>query len=288
MRRDPPGAAGTKIIQRASTPQDDRSAPLQLTARKRLTNRFGERAFALIVTIGLEVLLLLALLSLGMLGEEESPPQPISITTFNAVEAGAEAESEAEAEQQQDTPPTPNVEQPAQPPAPLEMVPIPRPLVTPAPIIPPLPEPPEPAEQPVPDDRPRAVIRSDRSYGPENTGGRANGNADTPIVGTAPDGSPLYAARWFREPTRQEMSGYLSTVEPPAWALIACRTAPRWEVVDCVPLEQSSPDSNIMNAVLASTWQYQVRPPRRGNQSLVGSWVRIRISYTRGGTRASY
>lgn len=235
----------------------------------------------------LELLLLAMLLSLGMFSGEEEQPEFVRLTTFDSSaesdEPAAEndvAEAVPETSEPQVTQPDPA---PTAPPV-LEMVPIPRPAVTPRPAPTPQVEVPEPA--PPQDNRPRAVIRSDRNYGPADTGRR--GSSDTEVVGTAPDGSPLYAARWFREPTRQEMSGYLSTVEPPAWALIACKTAPRWEVVDCVPLEQSSPNSNIMNAVLASTWQYQVRPPMRGNQSLVGSWVRIRISYTRGGPRASY
>lgn len=234
----------------------------------------------------LELLLLAMLLSIGMFLGEEKPPEDLRLATFDSSTASEqpaanpEQEDAEEATEAEVTQPSPV---PTAPPV-LEMVPIPRQAVIPVPIPTPQPEVREP--DPPQDNKPRAVIRSDQNYGPPNTGRR--GSSDTEVVGTAPDGSPLYAARWFREPTRDEMSGYLSTVEPPAWALIACKTAPHWEVVDCVPLQQSSPNSNIMNAVLASTWQYQVRPPMRGNESLVGSWVRIRISYTRGGPRASY
>lgn len=241
---------------------------------------------ALAATVLLELLLLAMLLSIGMFLGGEDPREELRLATFDSKATSEEPAADPEQEEAvpeaepQVTRPNPV---PTAPPV-LEMVPIPRPSVTPQPVITPQIEVPDPA--PSEDNKPRAVIRADHNYGPPAAGRR--GSSDTEVVGTAPDGSPLYAARWFREPTRDEMSGYLSTVEPPAWALIACKTAPRWEVVDCVPLQQSSPNSNIMNAVLASTWQYQVRPPVRGNQSLVGSWVRIRISYTMGGPRASY
>ena len=80
------------------------------------------------------------------------------------------------------------------------------------------------------------------------------------------------------------MAGYLSTALPGS-ALIACRTAPGWRVEDCVGLSENPTGSNMLRAVLAMAWQFQVRPPRRGNQSLVGSWVRIRITYDRRGQR---
>jgi protein TonB len=109
----------------------------------------------------------------------------------------------------------------------------------------------------------------------------ARAPGDSEVVGRAPDGQPLYAARWFREPTHGELAGYLSTASGPGWALIACRTAPQWRVEDCVGLEEYPQGSQLQRAVLAAAWQFQVRPPRRGGQSLVGSWVRIRIEYTR-------
>ena len=124
------------------------------------------------------------------------------------------------------------------------------------------------------------------TYGPAGSSARNEG--DSQVVGTAPDGSLLYAARWYREPTDAELGAALSTVEPPAWALIACKTAPRWAVTDCVGIEQYPTSSNMMNAVLATAWQFQVRPPRRGNQNLMGAWVRIRISYTQGRRSIGY
>ena len=290
----PQGWRGRKeqIIQPFEASSQDTSSHSQPSSYEKLKRRFGDRTVALTGTILLELLLIAMLLSIGLYEPEEEVEIAPSLTTFDASDASAEPEGEPE-EQAEQSEQQEAVEVEVQPPvtpprpSPLDIVPIPRPAITPPPIEVPPPQIVETPQVAPPDDRPRAVIRSDRNFGPANSGGN-RGKSDTQIVGTAPDGSPLYAARWFREPTRQEMSGYLDTVEPPAWALIACKTAPRWEVVDCVPLDQSSPNSNIMNAVLASTWQYQVRPPVRGTQSLVGSWVRIRISYTRGGPRASY
>ncbi|TIX50620.1 hypothetical protein [Alteraurantiacibacter aquimixticola] len=273
--RDRPDTAGADSI-RSALPSLVR---VTRAWRERLGDRLGERTFALVATIALELLFLAVLLSLGMYRDAPEVQPASRITTFDTSQSPAPAEEDSG-----ETPPDAAQEQP-QPaevrpapvrPTPLDIVPLPRPVLRPIPVQPPIPE---PVDTP-PDDRPRAVIRADRTYGPPDTGGRSR-SGDSEIVGTAPDGEPLYAAQWFRKPTRQEMSGYLSTVEAPAWALIACKTAPRWAVVDCVPIDQYPASSNIMNAVLAAAWQFQVRPPRRGGETLVGSWVRIRISYGR-------
>src|SRR5690606_34540147 len=101
--------------------------------------------------------------------------------------------------------------------------------------------------------------------------------ADSERVGTAPNGEPLYAAAWYREPYPDELAGYLSTANGPGWALIACRTVPDYRVADCVGLDEYPRGSLIQRAVLAAAWQFRVRPARLGGQPLVGSWVRIRI-----------
>ena len=102
---------------------------------------------------------------------------------------------------------------------------------------------------------------------------------DTERVGTAPNGQPLYAAEWYREPADAMMRAYLSTAHGPGWGLIACRTASEYRVEDCVGLDEYPAGSQIMRSVLAMAWEFRVRPPRRGGQVLVGAWVRIRISY---------
>ena len=102
---------------------------------------------------------------------------------------------------------------------------------------------------------------------------------DTERVGTAPNGEPLYAAEWYREPRDDMMRDYLSTARGPGWGLIACRTAPDYRVEDCVPLSEYPEGSQINRAVLAMAWEFRVRPPRRGGQPMVGAWVRIRIDY---------
>ena len=98
-------------------------------------------------------------------------------------------------------------------------------------------------------------------------------------MGAAPNGEPLYAASWYREPSDDELRGYLSTASGPGWGLIACRTAPDYRVEDCVGLDEYPYGSQINRAVLAAAWQFRVRPPRRSGRLLVGSWVRIRIDY---------
>ncbi|WP_310496688.1 hypothetical protein [Sandarakinorhabdus sp.] len=106
---------------------------------------------------------------------------------------------------------------------------------------------------------------------------------DTPgEPGAAPDGSTLYAAAWQREPTNAELSYYLPRGAPDgAWALIMCKTAPRFKVEDCRFVGESPPGSRLAQGVLNAAWQFRVMPPRVNRKSLVGSWVRIRIDFSR-------
>jgi protein TonB len=124
-------------------------------------------------------------------------------------------------------------------------------------------------------DAPAAPRRS--PMGPADTG---SAYRDSPRVsGSGPHGETLYAASWYREPSDDELSGYLSTATGPGWALIACRTVADFRVDDCVKVDEYPSGSNMARAVLAAAWQFRVRPPRVGGQSKVGEWVRIRIDY---------
>ena len=226
------------------------------------------------LTILIEALLVLLLLTLG---REEQPgveDERPTVITFVAPEASEEApeartsEPERRAEEQSETqrpePEEPRPPQPAEPAA-----------APPAPAILPMrwslppPNPLRNADRPAPPARPL--------YGPPDN--RSAAMRDTERVGTAPNGEPLYAAEWYREPAEAMLRDYLSTARGPGWGLIACRTAPDYRVEDCVALEEYPEGSQINRSVLAAAWEFRVRPPRRGGQPLVGSWVRIRIDY---------
>ncbi len=244
---------------------------------ERFRGELGQRSTGFIVALALEALLLLLLFTLGQSDDRGEELGPV-LTTFDA-----SSSSEQEAEQAAEEP----VEEEPQPAA--ETAPQPR---EPEPQEPeqaqPRPAPSRPALIPVPKDRMDALDISKAPsrepakpapnrpmMGPANT----NSRPDTPRVGTAPNGEPLYAAEWYREPTDQELAGYLSTAQGPGWGLIACKTVPDFRVEDCVALDEYPANSQMARAVLAAAWQFRVRPPRRGGRSLVGEWVRIRIDY---------
>ena len=257
-------------------------SPAAPTRYQQLRERLSTRAGSIVAALVLEALLVLLLFSMGagLVGPDAPQPSLTSISVEDPHEPVEPPEAEA------------------------AIAAATAPDYRPSPLSPPpAPEAESPAESPVQPVPPTAVIplsrddmasadignqqqrrRPDRqgapAYGPAAPGAAAG---DSEVVGTAPDGSPLYGARWYREPTDQELSGYLSTAYP-GWALIACRTAPNWRVEDCVGISEYPAGSNMLRATLAAAWQFQVRPPRRGNRALVGSWVRIRITYdVRGG-----
>ena len=235
--------------------------------RERVRTELGRRATGLAVALALEVLLLLALISLSRSADPPLEPQitEVDLSAQEYVEPEAE-QPEPEPERARESEPTP---QPTEAPTPaLQPAPVP-PARIPIPTAPPAPEPEETPRPP----RPGVVIGP--VQGPPNTGAPSLGDSER--VGTAPNGEPLYAARWYREPG-EEIRGYLSTASP-GWGLIACRTVPNFYVTDCVPLGES-PGSMLNRAMLAASGQFRVRPPRLGGRVLVGSWVRIRIDYT--------
>ena len=229
---------------------------------ERLRTGAGRRPLAMGLTLAIEALLLLMLLSIGAQKLPGTKEKRLTVVDVKATEAPKEAPK-----------PKPERVQRAQ------ERPTPRPPATEAPPPPqPIPPPPPPEPPPPVALNPMRPAPPARPYGPPDPGGSA-ASRDTERVGTAPDGEPLYAAAWYREPSDGELRGYLSTARGPGWGLIACRTAPEYRVEDCVGLDEYPEGSQINRAVLAAAWQFRVRPPRLGGQLLVGSWVRIRIDY---------
>jgi protein TonB len=241
---------------------------------ERIRSQAGRRALGLGLAFLVEALLVLLLLTLGReeppVVEEKPPlvisfiPPSVSEDTPEASRSEPERQAEAQRERPRPEPEEPRPPQPAEPP-----------VAPAAPAILPMrwslapPNPMRNNERPAPSARPL--------YGPPDT--RTAAMRDTERVGRAPNGEPLYAAEWYREPAASMLRDYLSTARGPGWGLIACRTVADYRVEDCVALDEYPEGSQINRSVLAAAWEFRVRPPRRGGQLLVGSWVRIRIDY---------
>lgn len=239
-------------------------------------------SLAIALVIEALILLLLLTLGVGIVGEEEEEKV---FTEFAAQDFAAPAEP---------APEPPAEAQPEDSAAPVEVPPVPdqpTPLDLPEPVRPPPPTtsnptpapvpPPPPPAQPAPRASPSiaARINPNRTYGPVDSDPPRT-SMDTERVGTAPNGEPLYAARWYREPTDQELAGYLSTARSAGVALIACKTVAGYYVEDCELLSESPQGAGLGRAVLAAAWQFRVRPARLGGREQFGTWVRIRITYS--------
>jgi protein TonB len=236
--------------------------------RERLRANLGDKVAGAVLALAFEALLLLVLLSLGQMRPEHKDV-PMATVAFDARDYS-------------ETPPEPEPK-PAQPAARATLRPVPeQPVPEVAEVAP---AQPPAAIIPV---SPREMRTFDLSNLPKRQGAPAKpaiGPAYTPAfgdskrVGTAPNGQPMYAAAWYREPTDAELRGYLSTAQGPAWGLITCKTVPDYRVEDCVGLDEYPEGSHMLRAILAAAWQFRVRPPRVNGVSQVGDWVRIRIEY---------
>jgi protein TonB len=233
---------------------------------ERLRTELGRRATGIALALVAELLLLLALLTLNQSVEVPKEPRLVEVD-LTASDYPEPAPEQPEPEQSEPRPADRPAPQPVQTAAPA----VPQPVPPPAAVIP-LPTAPT---APPPVERSPPAAPAGPVYGPPDTRSRAS--TDSVRVGTAPDGSPLYAARWYREPGK-EFFGFLSTASP-GWGLVACRTIPNFYVTDCVPLGETS-GSMLSRSILAGSGVLRVRPAQLGGRSLVGSWVRIRIDYT--------
>ncbi len=238
-------------------------------AERQLSRLRDRRLAGLLGALLAESLLVLVVLSLGM-SHKQPRPRDAALTSMT-VRQEAEKKPQAakpEPARTAKAQPRPQPSRPATIPVP---APVPSPALLPLPkiLLPKfdianLPRPPQAAPAP-----------GKPMMGPPNLAVAG----DSKRVGSAPNGEPMYAAAWYREPSDDELSGFLSTASGPGWALIACRTVADFRVEDCVGLDEYPSGSQIQRAVLAAAWQFRVRPPRRGGVSRVGEWVRIRISY---------
>ena len=238
--------------------------------------RSTQRATGFVLALAAEALLVLAVLSLGWTRDEPKVPER------NLVSVSFEASDRKSEEKAPAAKATPKAES-----APLQAAPPQQVVQSPEQTPPATTNP--PAIIPVARDQMAAfdLSRIPRQAAPAPAPGRgmmgpANYGVpgDSKRVGTAPNGQPMYAAAWYREPYDDELKGYLSTAQGPGWALITCRTVADYRVDSCVGLDESPDGSQIQRAVLAAAWQFRVRPPRVNGVSQVGSWVRIRIDYT--------
>jgi protein TonB len=239
-------------------------------ARERLRENLGRRAVGIAVALAVEALLLWALISLG---EIELPHKivPLALDSFdvrNEVHPAAEHQKKPSDQALARAAPNLQTPQPTQAPKPLAPAP------QPATVVPLLPQA-QSFDLGKIAKAPASPSRAGPMIGPMDT----PHFGDSERVGSAPNGQPMYAARWYREPTDQELRGYLSTAQGPAWGLITCKTVADFRVEDCVGLDEYPEGSRMLPAILAAAWQFRVRPPQVGGVSQVGDWVRIRIDY---------
>jgi protein TonB len=219
------------------------------------------RASGLALALGINLLLLLALLTLGRF-------EQVVQKESSALVVDLLPESHSAASQQRSK----AVERPR---------PKTRPVPKPPPIILPLKPTIQPPDKPLEimpmtkDEMAAADVRN-----LPKAGAGADTAGDSEVVGTGPHGETLYAAEWAREPTDAELSGYLPHNLHDGWGLIACRTVAGNRVEDCVELGQEPAGSHLASAVRQAAWQFRVRPPRKNGRPMVGEWVRIRIDYS--------
>lgn len=109
----------------------------------------------------------------------------------------------------------------------------------------------------------------------------AERGASSAVVGTGSKGQPLYAARWFREPSRALLNLYLPAgPRRTGYGRIACQMIADYRVDNCEEVDEFPPGSGLAGAVRQAAPQFRVIPPRLGGRTIVGAWVMIQIDYS--------
>lgn len=218
------------------------------------------RAVGAIVALGVELLMLIALLTLGTWTTHkkvQSPPTMVQSWSDHPNPKRVAAHQEpAAAKANKAKPPPPQI------PPPINIkTPVPAPFI-----------------ELSKDDFAASDISKFGSKS-SNANGKGSGPAYGP--GEGPGGAQLYNAEWYREPLSGELAAYLPNGAPPnSWATIACQTVPHYHVENCEALDESPPGSGLARALRRAAWQFLVRPPSIDGKPLMGKWVKIRFYWT--------
>lgn len=251
-------------------------------ASTRIRETLGRRGIAMLLALLVEALIALMLLFMApdLPGVEDGPrTTTFDVSTGDSEEAAEQSQTKSAPERASRSAPRP---QPVRPP---EVQP-PTPTTPPPPIV--LPE--GILIMTRQDYRAADIAKAPSRAAAPSAGGGGDGEearsgggrmpGDSEVAGKAPNGEPLYAAEWYRRPSRAELSTYMSSrARSSGWGLIACRTAARYRVEDCQELGESPRGSGLAGSVRQAAFQFLVRPPRVGGKEMVGAWVSIRIDY---------
>ncbi|MET0372616.1 MAG: hypothetical protein ABW039_14730 [Sphingobium sp.] len=233
-------------------------------------SKLRERGGGLLFALLFELLLVLALLTLA----PDLPPEKVQDrlpVSFDMAD-GAKAEKQAQAQKSEKREDRKAVAEAQQ-----------------APVVRPPEEEVKPTEQ-LPSPFPFLTLTREQMASADigklaKKDGRAAGQGDSKAVsgpGEGPGGVQLYPAEWYRRPTDAELSAYLPANAPPVgWGEVACKTVERYHVENCQQMGESPAGSGYARAVRLAAWQFLVLPPRINGKPQVGTWVRIRIDYTR-------
>jgi hypothetical protein len=249
--------------------------------KNRLRVSLRGRGTAVLLALVIEILIALLLLWMSPVIEPKKKPGAVVFGIDVSTGEEAAAKASPQARERARKPAGARTEQPQPQP--------PTPDAPPPPIVP-----------PVSNGPPSFIVMSRRDYaasditqapatpsgdegdGAETAAAGAGGAGDTPRAGSGPNGEPLYAADWYRRPTDRQLSPYIS---PRArgrdgWGEIACRTVARYQVVECQEMGEYPVGSGYAGSVRQAAFQFLVKPPQVGGKPLIGSWVRIRVTYT--------
>nr|WP_245405597.1 hypothetical protein [Sphingobium sp. Sx8-8] len=236
------------------------------------SSRWRERGGGLLFALLFNGLLLLALLTLA--------PKPIvrlpdfrNPVTFEMAPAPKAEKAQSKAEKSE--------KKEQQRPARKQVQPVPKPA---KPVVKPAEQLPSPLPFLVLDSQQMAsadISKMEKKGASEGAAGQGN-SAAVSGPGEGPGGVQLFEAEWYRRPTHAELAGYLPSNAPSSgWGLVACQTVDHYHVENCQALGESPMGSGFAKAVRLAAWQFLVLPPRVNGKTMVGSWVRIRIDYTR-------
>lgn len=237
------------------------------------------RAGALLLAIGVGILVVLALITIGAITGTPIFVDMRPLSTFNVAEQKGQQPTKTKTVTPQ---PKVSKQEKAQHRAapPKQSTPVPTPPITLPGIIN------LSRADYVASDVGRIKSKPDQMASSNGTDGdkAAPSGARLAAAGGAPGGADLYYAEWYREPTHAEMATYLPATQRAGWGIIACRIAERYRVEDCREMGET-PGSGIARALRQASWQFLVRPPRMGDKPMIGAWVKIKFDLIEGAVK---